>query len=211
MKKLLVLLLVLGMASMAQAGLILTVDGLPAPDEIDLIPSDYITLDVSVEADTLLAGGDLMITLSNAQGVLDASGIVFEQEPLTLAYNPFAGGWIEFNLPWDGPWATVDAQPQQVLISGGNLSFDTMGPYTLMDGLVFHCEEPTDVVIELVAFNRVTYYDHDTSVPPGDSVAKVLYAKDTIIDSIIVHQIPEPMTMSLLGLGGLALLRRRRA
>jgi opacity protein-like surface antigen len=32
----------------------------------------------------------------------------------------------------------------------------------------------------------------------------------TILDSLTIHQIPEPMTIALLGLGGLFLLRRRK-
>jgi hypothetical protein len=31
-----------------------------------------------------------------------------------------------------------------------------------------------------------------------------------ILDTVTIHQTPEPMTIGLLGLGGLALLRRRR-
>ena len=43
----------------------------------------------------------------------------------------------------------------------------------------------------------------------GDAVIVVRDGSGNITDSILVHQVPEPMTIALLGLGGL-LLRRRR-
>ena len=67
---------------------------------------------------------------------------------------------------------------------------DTSDPYTqpsgkVIDGLVFHCERLGDVTL--------TLFDVDLGV----------------LDSQVIHQIPEPITMVLLGLGGLFLRRRK--
>jgi len=60
---------------------------------------------------------------------------------------------------------------------------------TVIDALIFHCEGgeqlPNDVLITLYSVEAGTY------------------------DTQIIHQIPEPITMTLLGLGGLFLRRRK--
>jgi hypothetical protein len=59
-------------------------------------------------------------------------------------------------------------------------------PYgTVIDQIIFHCEAPGDVTLTLT----------------GDVSG--------VFDTQVIHQIPEPMTIGLLGLGGLFLRRRR--
>jgi hypothetical protein len=236
MKKLLALLLVLGMASMSQAAFVLSVGGEPAPDEITLLgPSSTLELDIHLLADNMLFnGGDLAIQLSNAQGTLNYSGLTFPKATtVTKGMNP--GIWIlHDDQGLAGGYATVPglSNPQNVVITGGDITVNAKnnsvdeGPWNggyipkvfansypiLMQGLMFHCEEPTDVTISLLAAGQgITRLDFDfqTGALLGQTT---LYPAGTVLDSIVVHQvIPEPMTMSLLGLGGLALLRRRRA
>ena len=63
------------------------------------------------------------------------------------------------------------------------------GPGVFFDDIVFHCEGPGDVVIQLIF------------TPDGATL--------TLCDQVIIHQIPEPATIMLLSLGGL-LLRKRK-
>jgi hypothetical protein len=224
MKKLLVLFMVLGMASAAQAAFQLSVDGLPAPSEITLNVSDTIELDVHLAADDMeFNATDLQIRLSNQQGALDGSGITFPKP--TIRSLTF-GVWFTLDEQSWGTTTIARDEPQDVVISAGHISWNALNNSTLIDnpygqpqcpansfpvfmeGLIFHCEEETDVEIELVAFADVTRLIHDTE---GNVIgSETVIPTGTIIDSITVHQVPEPMTMSLLGLGGLALLRRRR-
>ena len=113
--------------------------------------------------------------------------------------------WPPLPRPWGGAWSVIGGQtnPQQVYMSGGNLDFDTIGPYTLADNIIFHCEEATDVTIDLVAMTDLIAFMHDTSRPPPVSnTATVIATQGTILDSINVTQIPEPATILLLGAGG---------
>ncbi len=60
---------------------------------------------------------------------------------------------------------------------------------TLVDNIIFHCEVPGDVTLTLVG-------DYENGIE--------------VLDTQIIHQLPEPMTMCLLGLGGLFLRRRSK-
>jgi len=212
MRRLLALVLVLGLASVANAGLMLSVNGEPAPDEITLAPSDSIILDIQVMDGTELGGFDLAVQMQGP-GSLDPANVVFEQTPNTRQYfgAPF-NMWVTDVRAWgSGDVATIDASADALRISAGNLDFNTVGPYTLMDGLLFHCEGEGDVLIELIALDTTVY----TLIEEGEGVGTIdgvgqIYDAGAVVDSILIHQIPEPMTLSLLAMGGLALLRRRR-
>jgi len=227
MKKLLALLLVLGMASMVQAGFILSVDGLPAPDVIEIEPSQHITLDIHITPGTVFNGGDFAIRLNSNQAALNGAEVVF---PLATMKTFLMGTWVlEDNAATGITYSTVKNTATEYMLSGGSLTWNSTnnatkeGPWfggyipaveansypVLMDGLDLHCLEATDVVVELVAPYGISKLLYNAS---GVVIGSEKIIQDgTVMDSIIVHQIPEPMTMSLLGLGGLALLRRRRA
>jgi hypothetical protein len=184
MKKLLVLMMVLGMASLANAGLILTIGGEPAPDEITLKPSDWIEIDIDVTADHTCFAYDVALQLSNAQAKLD-----LQMGPIGFPTEFFFAGAI-----------IGDPTAQSVRVSASQFmsGTDVAGPAVLVNNVLLHCEEDTDVVLALVVKDGVGTVVDGQQLTTGD-----------ILDSILIHQIPEPMTMVLLGLGGLFLRRRK--
>ena len=195
MKKFVVLMLVLCLAASASAILQLSVNGGPNPGQITLAPSDWIELDV--HADAGLIGGQFSIVLSNSQGLLDPSAVQFAPEYCS-SYVPYNHPAYSTYSPYDLPWRltpTAPPTPHEVTVDGGNFSSASVLPQEILWNLMFHCEEATDVEILLYSNLLVT--------GEGDIVA------GTLLDSLYVEQIPEPMTLGLLGLGGL-LLRRRK-
>jgi hypothetical protein len=71
----------------------------------------------------------------------------------------------------------------------------------LVDHVLLHCDDaPGDVVVWM-----------SPDVAGGGSIYTTGMPYDgTWGAGVVVHQVPEPMTIALLGLGGLALLRRRK-
>lgn len=195
MKKILALMLILGMASAANAVLSLTVDGVPAPAQIELQPSDWIVIGLDVAPGFIL--GEVTIQLSNEQGSLDPANMVFNPDYINVFIPGVYTGWA----PWDFQWLPVPGAPvtpTHIELGGGNFSGATAGDSWVMQDLMFHCEEPTDVIIDLIV-----------SSPNGLETDAGVLAAGTILDSIYVIQ-PEPTTIALLSLGGLLLRRRRK-
>jgi hypothetical protein len=187
MKKLLILVLVLGMASMAGAGLQISVDGDPEPidSEIFIAPSDELVLDIYA------TGGDTgdsfwVLIVDDLVGTIDPySGIVnIPPAPdASMLLGSLVDNWLDGFFPGqNGIVGTVGA-------------YSAFPPYpdgVYFDGIIFHCEAIGDALIQLVEI------DGELWEPTG-----------VIFDSVIIHQIPEPATIALLGLGGL-LLRRKK-
>lgn len=195
MKKLLVLLLVLGLASSASAVLDLGIDGQAAGSTHTMAPSDSITL--SVDMGVGLVGGEFSILLSNNQGAMDYSSMTVNSDYMNEVVIPAVGTYY-VATSWDFAWGEVagtSSTAGAIALGGGNISAFNGQLSTLVDGIVFHCEEATDVTITLVSRGLVTT---SGSIDAG-----------TTLDSILVHQVPEPATLALLGLGGL-LLRKRK-
>jgi hypothetical protein len=184
MKKFLCLILLVGLCSSASALLQISVGGDPDPvdSEIILEPSDEIYLDI---------WNDETLTTTNT--------------PVTLALvvnddaGAISGGTINADITNAAIFVfDLSAIPQPVGenlsgIWGGVTVFDgTVASGTvLVDEILFHCEGPFEALIQLIQI------DDSTGVPTG-----------TIYDSVTIHQ-PEPMTIALLGLGGLFLRRRK--
>jgi len=195
MKKFLLLMLVLGLATTAQAGLIFTVNGEPQPDEITLMPSEIIELDLELSADSVIRGYALDYILSNDQArlIIDGASGSYPDIEYQMTDLEFPADDV-FEL--DGTIPIIE--PQHVRISSGQLFGDPVpGPLVLMVEMYVHCLDTTDVILEIVS--------------NGTEVDGITYPAGTLMHTLTIHQIiPEPMTIALLGLGGLFALRKRK-
>jgi hypothetical protein len=180
MKKLLTLLIILGLASVTNAGLVFTLNGEPQPDEITLeSPSGEVELDLELGSGTIRAY-DLIYELSNSQAELISSGATY---PALFDLQGYA----------------IVTSPQKLEITASQLfTPDLAAPQTLMQGMILHCLEPTDVVLTISTIGTGGNFWDGADVEPG-----------TVLHTLLIHQVPEPMTIALLGLGGLFLRRRK--
>jgi len=191
MKKLLILMLVLGLASMAQADLKIRLyypNG-SVYDGKDLQISDNLEIRIeSINGNT--ADSNPCLYTDETYGVIGKAGSVTRIPPAPDASGINAGSAKDnlvtgLGLTEDGICGTVSA-------------FVALPPYAngfYFDTISFHCEAVGDSVLWLYDI----YANWDVRVSQGA----------VLMDTVTIHQIPEPATMLLLGLGSL-LLRRRK-
>ena len=168
MKKLLVLMLVLSLASAANA-LVLSLNGEIGAgndmvEEITVAPSDLFIIDVH-SLDGVV--DQFWVEIIGPAEYTGWGTVYTPPAPGTLVADDggYGVGWIHGYMPTAS--ATADT-----------------GKWWELE---LHCTGPEDVLVNLY-----------------DSTGYV------IVDTAVIHQVPEPMTIALLGLGGL-LLRRRKA
>ena len=161
MKKLLILMMVASVASLASAGIQIGINGETAllDSEVVLVPSDTITLQLI--ADPGEVGQAMFLTIEGPADVEPGVNYV-NQSPIL----PLAPGLFQIDTIIPGS----EANPIEGIIAD----------------VILHCAGEGDVTVLL------------GPAPSTD-----------MLDKLIIHQIPEPMTMALLGLGGLFLRRRK--
>jgi len=175
--------LMLVLAPTARGGLVFTVNGTELADgsTIDLGPSDVIELDLEIAEGHNIFTYDFGYTLTNLGAEFITTG--------GYGYNPISFPWI-----FESPGVVSVNEPQYIEIFATNFDFPAPGPAVLMKNLIVHKLDsmPVDLLIHVSDW---TVVDNKT-IPDGT----LLYT---------LHIVPEPATISLLGIGGLFLLRNR--
>lgn len=190
MKKLLVLMLVLGMASAASAALQISVGGVMNPEDSTIYLEPSQTIELDIWSDVPLGSGD---PGENAYWVLVAPTSC---AVITGGMPVIEESWFSYDGPYDDAAGVMTGVPEgengvwaSLATFGGPFPADT----PLFDGIIFHCETDNGPTV-------VTLWNAG-----GGGVIE-----GEPWDTVTIHQIPEPMTVALLGLGGLFMLRRRK-
>ena len=179
MKKVLIVFAVLAMASVANAGLLISVDGRinPPDTEIILKPSEHAVIDIRGDGLTDpysfalgVKAGDTGVVAVVAETVMLYPG---SEAAIFMMDDPGLAGFLGVNNPLVFMEMTDLAVPPAALNG------------LLVDKIDFHCVAEGDVTLML--------FDLDGN----------------LLDIQVIHQIPEPITFALLGLGGLFLRRRK--
>jgi hypothetical protein len=204
MKKLLVLLLVFGITSIANAALIdvVIVSWGPGPDSgtTPINPTDHITLNPSEWIDV-----DLVFTPDGSEHLSQAS------LELTLVGN--ASMYLDDLTFPPGAWDTPPFSPgitevvpgKQYIIQYGEGMAGAGTVDIIIDHILIHCDgEPDEVILSITADVLLG------GIGSMTSDYKMIGMGLEFGPGITITQIPEPMTIALLGLGGLFLLRRRK-
>jgi hypothetical protein len=181
MKKLLVVLLVLGMASLAQATIGFTASNIN-PD-----PGDTITIALNAsETNVIGMGFDVLTDNGGEDGV---SG------------QTCHSGWNISDPGYTGMGTGT--------LLGYVLCSQTGVPPTKLGGdLLYFSYVVPNVPGEDINISAGLYGGSDEAYV---TILTGTVSSNVIPDSVTVHVTPEPMTMALLGLGGLVALRRRHA
>jgi len=184
MKKLLVVLMVLSMATIANAGLV--IGGAPA----EMMPSDTALLTIE-GIDGGVPGNTSYWAILEGPGTNSGGTLLYSPADQEAGY----AFMVQYTDDADGILSWLGGLGYQT----ANAYFISFGSATsipadglLVDGILFHCDAPGDVTLSLVMIS-------------GDAGSEVI----DVFDTVVIHQIPEPMTMGLLGLGGLFLRRRK--
>jgi len=182
MKKLLVLALVLTMASMSSAALKIAVNGV-IDGTVTLQASETAVISIYTDAAIGFGSGDwagVGLMAPTALATITGGAVSFTSEPGLSIQGTIEGAAMPPMTGQEGIGLTLS-------VTGANIPANTL----LFDGFILHCEGSGPTVVSLWGTTQYVEWD-------GGQLA-----------GVTITQIPEPMTMALLGLGGLFLRRRK--
>jgi len=161
-------------------------------------------LEISINGDlnppdsqyTLSPGGTAVLNIHSIASY-DGMEDIYWALVCDTAAGTITGGTPTAAAPSDSSWLGDDAQLNGLVTAPEDGSWGYIGsiagtpadPGVYIDDISFVCESDSQDAI----LNLYTTVDFETF---------------TLADTAVIHQVPEPMTMALLGLGGL-LLRKR--
>jgi hypothetical protein len=186
MKNVLIVFTVLAMASVANATLSISFNGATdLPDsQIFLKPSETAVIGVYAVAEKAVWTNIIVL---EGLGSADLTGMsiialgVDEDYIVDWTNDPDAIGFVK-GLGYNPFGIVVSAL---IHVAGEPMAIPENVP--MIDGIKLHCEGY-----------------------PGDVIVSLLDGADgALLDRMVIHQIPEPITFALLGLGGLFLRRRK--
>jgi len=187
MKKLLAMLMVLSMAAMASAAVVINVD---MGADTELAAGD--TAAISIVATNEQSPSDLYLFVTDGSfGTVSGGSVVWSDFSATAGEMTLHDGAGDQHVNAVHQYGWPDATQTYYISLTGNTNPLTMNG-TVVNGITYRAEIAGDSTIILGYF-------------VDDGQDGFLAVSDTVV----MHKVPEPMTIALLGLGGL-LLRRRR-
>lgn len=208
MRKLLMCIMVLGMtATVANAGLIDLRIASIGPDRESTEPLDPKVSEITIDPSTWL---DIDIVYDDQGSGLE----LFSFGVLVTVEGPGTIDCLDLTEP-DGVWLTSGSLRDTTEMVAGKQWFIGRNGAELglvpgsipdlnvaIDHIMFHCDAEGEVTITMENWEGPNG-GFETIDVDGEVVG--------ISPALTIHQTPEPMTLALLGLGGLGLLRRRRS
>jgi hypothetical protein len=145
-------------------------------------------------ANPLMPSDEIVIPVFSDNGLISLYAILTVTEgPATIVGAIDTADCADYG--WD---PTLSMHPSGVPGQSVEIGLGTVGtpPSGLVAYYLLHCDNTGLVTVTLTP-----------SDAPGMDIDLI---EPTITGTITIHQVPEPMTLGLLGLGGLAMLRRRK-
>ena len=210
MKKLMILFIVLGLVSVANAGVIdititsLNGETITPTKEITIMPTDMIDFQIMFNGPVgPTPPAEYLFGLSATINVVGPGSLDYSQfEPRT--WDPDAEAWVIGPDVTAGYDPDLHAQIGNSLVEGATArgKKGTGAEVWIVKDLLLHCDKGGTVLLYLTNY-----------LPGGGS--KVIDVNYNEVPwqygaGVIIHQIPEPMTLTLLGLGSLFLARRKK-